>query len=171
MAKFSAEEKIEAVLKYLNGKDSLRTVAAEIGISHRYLLTWVKQYEHNGVEAFVKPCTNYTKQFKLDVLKYMAEHGTSTHETAAIFNIAAASTVRSWEIQLETKGKDALQSTKKGRPSMKNETVKQTSQKTVVEGSPEALQARIKQLEMENEYLKKLNALVQAKETSPKKTK
>ena len=53
---------------------------------------------------------------------------------------------------------------------MKKETNKQPKQ-TPVEGSPEALQARIKQLEMENEYLKKLNALVQAKETSPKKTK
>ena len=64
MAKFSAEEKLEAVQKYLNGKESSRTVAAEIGISHRYLLTWVKQYEHNGVEAFVKQYTNYTKQFR-----------------------------------------------------------------------------------------------------------
>ena len=170
MAKFSAEEKLEAVQRYLNGKESSRTVAEEIGISHRYLLTWVKQYEHNGVEAFVKSYTNYTKQFKLDVLKYMAEHGTSTHETAAIFNISAASTVRSWEKQLETQGKDALQSTKKGRPSMKKETTKQ-SQNTLVEGSIGALQARIKQLEMENEYLKKLNALVQAKEKSPRKTK
>ncbi|MCZ2258198.1 transposase [Sporosarcina sp. G11-34] len=37
--------------------------------------------------------------------------------------------------------------------------------------SVESLEARIKQLEMENEYLKKLNALVQNKEKSPKKTK
>ncbi len=40
---------------------------------------------------------------------------------------------------------------------MKKETNKQPKQ------TPEALQARIKQLEMENEYLKKLNALVQAR--------
>lgn len=45
------------------------------------------------------------------------------------------------------------------------------SKNVPVEGSTEALQARIQQLEMENAYLKKLNALVQAKETSPKKTK
>ncbi len=100
----------------------------------------------------------------------MIEHGTSFIETAAIFNIATPSTLRSWNKQLETKGFDALQSKKKGRPSMKKETNKQPKQ-TPVEGSTEALQARIKQLEMENEYLKKLNALVQAKETSPKKTK
>ena len=53
---------------------------------------------------------------------------------------------------------------------MKNETSKQPKQ-TPVEGSSEALQAEINRLRRENEYLKKLNALVQAKEKSPKKTK
>ena len=67
-------------------------------------------------------------------------------------------------------GIDALQSKKKGRPSMKKESNKQPKQ-APVEGSIEALEARIKQLEMENEYLKKLNALVQNKEKSPNKTK
>ena len=88
MGKISAEEKLEAVQRYLNGKESSRTVADGLGISHRFL-TWVKQYEYNGVEAFVKRYTNYTKQFKLDVLNYMAEQGTSLYETAAIFNISA----------------------------------------------------------------------------------
>ena len=68
MAKISAEEKIEAVQRYLKGKESARALAADSGISHRYLLTWVKQYEHNGVDAFVKRYTNYTKQFKIERL-------------------------------------------------------------------------------------------------------
>ena len=63
MAKMSPEDKLAAVQRYINGKESSRKVAADIGVSHRYLLTWVKQYEHNGVEAFVKRYTNYTKQF------------------------------------------------------------------------------------------------------------
>lgn len=170
MAKLSAEEKIAAVQRYVNGKESSRTVAADIGVSHRYLLTWVKLYEHNGVEGFVRRYTNYTKAFKLDVLNYMAEHGTSFNETAAIFNIAAASSIQNWKKQRETQGEDALQSKKKGHPSMKKESAKQPK-KTPVEGSTEALQARIKQLEMENDYLKKLNALVQNKDKSPRKTK
>ena len=49
---------------------------------------------------------------------------------------------------------------------MKKESTKQPK-KVLTEGSTEAFQARIQQLEMENEYLKKLNALVQAKEKSP----
>lgn len=170
MAKMSAEEKLAAVQRYLKGKESSRTVAADIGVSHRYLLTWVKQYEHNGVEAFVKRYTNYSKQFKLDVLNYMTEHGTSLYETAAIFKIAAASSIQRWKRQFETLGMDALQPKKKGRLSMKKESTKQPKN-VLAEGSTEALQARIKQLEMENEYLKKLNALVQAKEKLPRKTK
>ena len=170
MAKMSPEDKFAAVQRYVNGQDSSRTVAADFGISHRYLLGLVKQYQHNGVEVFVRRYTNYTKAFKLDVLNYMAEHGTSFNETAAFFNIAGASSIQNWKKQFETLGEDALQPKKKGRLSMKRETNKQSKQ-VPVEGSPEALQAEISRLRMENEYLKKLNALVQAKEKSPKKTK
>ena len=51
---------------------------------------------------------------------------------------------------------------------MKKEVGKQAKQ---APGSVEELEERIKQLEMENEYLKKLNALVQHKEKSPNRTK
>ena len=170
MAKFTSEEKIQAALRYLEGKESSHHIAKSIGTNHKEVLKWAKQYEYNGVEAFIKRYTNYSAQFKLDVLNYMIENGTSFLETAAIFNIATPTTLRVWKKQFETKGVDALQSKKKGRPSMKKETNKQPKH-TPVEGSPEALQAEIDRLRMENEYLKKLNALVQAKEKSPKKTK
>jgi transposase len=170
MAKMSPEDKLAAVERYINGKESSRTVAANFGISHRYLLTLTNQYRNNGVEVFVRRYTNYTKAFKLDVLNYMTEHGTSLHETAAIFNIAATTSIRNWQKQFEALGEDALQPKKKGRQSMKKETSKQPKQ-APVEGSPEALQAEINRLRMENEYLKKLNALVQAKGKSLKKTK
>ncbi len=100
----------------------------------------------------------------------MIENGMSLFETAAIFNIPAPSTISVWKKQLETQGIDAFQSKKKGRPSMKKDSNKQLKQ-ALADGSVEALEARIKQLEMENEYLKKLNALVQNKEKSRDKTK
>ncbi|EEK59008.1 Transposase [Bacillus cereus 172560W] len=53
---------------------------------------------------------------------------------------------------------------------MKKDSNKQLKQ-ALAEGSVEALEASIKQLEMENEYLKKLNALVQNKEKLRNKTK
>lgn len=129
MAKMSAEQKLAAVERYLTSRESSRTVAAEFGISHRYLLTLTNQYQKNGVEVFVRRCTNYTKAFKLDVLNYMTEHGTSLYETAAIFNIAGASSVRNWKKQFETLGEDALQPKKKGRQSVKKESAKQSLRK------------------------------------------
>lgn len=170
MAKFTAEDKIQAVKRYLNGNESSYQIAKSLGTDHKAILKWVKQYDYNGEEAFVKQYTNYTQQFKLDVLNYMVEHGTSLIETAAIFKISAPSAISKWRKQFETLGLDALQSKKKGRLSMKKESMKQTKQ-TLAEGSVEALEARIKQLEMENAYLKKLNALVQNKEKSPIRTK
>lgn len=45
---------------------------------------------------------NYTQQFKLDVLNFMIETGTSLTETAATFNIPAPSTILVWRRQLES---------------------------------------------------------------------
>jgi transposase-like protein len=167
MAKFTADDKLQAVKRFLNGNESSHEIGKSIGTDNKAVLKWVKQYEYNGLEAFVKPYTDYTLQFKIDVLNYMVEYGKSLNETAAIFNIAAPSTILVWKRKFET---DTLQSKKKGRLSMENGTKKQTKA-TLIEGSVEALEARIKQLEMENEYLKKLNALVQSKDKSPSKTK
>ncbi|MGG2937524.1 transposase, partial [Bacillus pacificus] len=128
MAKFTADEKIQIVLRYLNGNESYREIGKEIGISNTIILNWVNQYKQNGVEAFLKRCTNYTQQFKLDVLNFMIENGMSLFETAAIFNIPAPSTISVWKKQFETQGIDALQSTQKGRPSMTKDSTKQLKQ-------------------------------------------
>jgi len=170
MAKYTVEDKLQAVERYLNGNESANKIAKSLGTDKQAIFKWVKQYEYNGAEAFIKPYTNYTLTFKMDVLNFMIENGTSLNETAAIFKIPAPSTISVWRKQFETQGLNALQSKKKGRPSMKKEFNKQSKQ-SPVEGSTEALEARIKQLEMENEYLKKLNALVQNKEKSPNRTK
>jgi transposase len=170
MSKFTLEEINEAVERYLNGNESAKDIAKSIGINQTTLNEWIRHYEHNGLSVYVKPYTSYTLEFKLNVLKYMTENGTSSYETAAIFNIPSPSNIRTWKRKLEVHGIDALQSKKKGRLSMKKDSTKQIKQK-LAEGSVEALEARIKQLEMENEYLKKLNALVQNKEKSPNKTK
>jgi transposase len=177
MAKFNVEDKIAAAQRYLNGNDSYQKIGASIGAHSSLIKTWVKQYEINGVEAFLKSYTIFTTEFKLDVLKYMNDYGTSPNETAAIFKIADPSTIRKWSRQFEEHGIDALKSKKKGRPSMKKETVKTETQKPKAnqpipgEESMEVLQSKIERLEMEIAYLKKLNALVQMQEKLQTKSK
>ena len=118
MAKFTADEKIQIVLRYLNGNESYREMGRSLGISDTIILNWVNQYKQNGLEAFLKRCTNYTQQFKLDVLNFMIENGMSLFETAAIFNIPAPSTISVWKNS--SKHKELMPfNLRKGRPSMK----------------------------------------------------
>lgn len=168
MAKFSKEEKIMAVKRYLAGEDSFKGIANSIGADTGDLRTWLKRFEYYGEEAFEKAYTIYSASDKLDVLNYMHEHRTSTRETAAVFNIKDPSTIRRWITLYESGGVDALQTKKKGRPSMKKKEAKKA---TPIEGSLEALQAEVEYLRAENAYLKKLKALVQEREVSKRKNK
>jgi transposase len=167
MSKFTSEDKLSAAQRYLDGTESYESIAATLGTTGSVVRNWVKQYEHNGVEAFRKSYTSYSAQFKLDVLNYMNQFGTSPNETAAIFQITSPALIRKWRIQFHSSGIDALQSKKKGRPTVKKEPKKGIP----VEGSVEALREEVERLRMENAYLKKLNALVQSKEKLQSKIK
>jgi transposase len=172
MSKFTGDEKLAAVQRYLAGTESYASIGVSIGTSDSIVRNWVKQYEHHGVEVlFKKSYTSYSAQFKLDVLNYMNDNGTSPNETAAIFNISSPGMIRKWRILFETEGVDALKPKKKGCSSMKNKNQKVTKKQASAEESIEALQEELERLRMENAYLKKLNALVQNKEKSPNKTK
>jgi len=170
MPKFTDEEKLNAVLTYLNGTVGYRNLALELGIEPKAFHYWIKRYQYHGEFAFTTSYTSFPLEFKLDVLKYMNDQGTSIRETAAIFNLSTPTVLLSWKKRMDTEGLDALGSKKKGRPTMKKGSNKKTKQAQTV-GSTEELQAEIERLRMENEYLKKLNALVQSKEKSPNKTK
>lgn len=170
MAKLTVEQRIQAAQRYINGEDSINEIASDLGVSNTVVRGWVRHYQENGIEGFIKSYTNYSAEYKMSVLNYMNETGTSSIDTAAIFNISSPGMIRNWKRKFEIGGYDALVSKKKGRPSMKKGTKKATKP-APIKGSVEELEARIKQLEMENAYLKKLNALVQMQEKLPTKSK
>jgi transposase len=172
MTKYTVDDKLSAVKHYLDGEESYISIGRSMGTSESVIMNWVKQYEYHGVEGLCKKSyTNYTAQFKLDVLNYMNDNGTSPNETAVIFNIPSPATIRTWRILFKKGGVDALEPKKKERTLMTKEDNKKKKKETPTEGSLEDLKAELEQLRMENAYLKKLNALVQNKEKSPNKTK
>lgn len=172
MSKYTAEIKLNAVNRYLNGAESYKEIAESIGSTKSQVINWVKLFEAQGFKGFEKDYSAYSVQFKLNVLNFMNETGASLRETASTFNISSPSTVYKWEQLLKTQGLKALKPRKKGRPPLKKESNKKQSNDVVpVENSIEALQAKIKRLEMENDYLKKLNTLVQMQEKLQTKSK
>jgi transposase len=170
LSKFSLTLKKEAIHQYLLGSAGVKSIARTLGINHEVLRMWIKQYEYHGEKAFEKSYTAYTVPFKLDVLHYLNENGTSPNEAAVIFNISSPGIIRKWRSQFNANGIDALKPKQKGRHRMTDKRKKGIVKQVAAEGSVEALQAELERLRMENAYLKKLNALVQNKEKSPNKT-
>lgn len=77
--------------------------------------------------------------------------------------------VNNWERIYDEQGKDALYTEQRGRA---NKMGTKRPWKPKAEIKPdEDLLAQVQRLRMENEYLKKLNALVQEREKSKKPTK
>ena len=167
MTKYSLETKLEAIYAYLDGVESFKDTAQKFNVNITMLKKWVAKFREHGLVAFQKTYTNYSVEFKMDVLNYINEMGASIEEAALTFNIPSSTTVENWKYLFETQGIDALQPKVKGRPSMKKEPKKNQP----VEGSEEALRAENEQLRMEIAYLKKLHALIQEKERSQNRTK
>ncbi|MDM5310679.1 IS3 family transposase [Peribacillus frigoritolerans] len=153
MANFSAEQKIFITRLYLEGKHSYMDLQKIFEVSYQMIQGWVRLYQIQGADGFKKSYTSYSTEFKMDVLNYMNETGISSYDAAARFNISSPALIRTWRINVNAYGLDALISKKKGRPSMK----KDINPSKQIEGSVKELEERIKQLEMENAYLKKLN--------------
>jgi transposase len=167
MGKYLLETKIAAVHAYLDNVGSYKDIALEYNVDPTMLVVWVALFREHGLAGFEESYTNYSIEFKMDVLNYMYETGASTREASAVFNIPSPSTVWKWQNIYETQGIDALLPKKKGRLSMKKEPKKNLP----IKGSDEELIAENERLRMENAYLKKLHALIQEKEKSQYKKK
>jgi transposase len=95
--------------------------------------------------------------------------GASLRHTAAHFNIPSRNSIQKWERIYYEEGKEALYEERRGRAS-KMSTKRPRKQKNNVANNEELL-TEVQRLRMENEYLKKLNALIQEREKSERATK
>lgn len=55
--KYSAKEKINAVREYLDGKESMSSIARRLELAFQSFKQWVKNYEAIGTDAF-STCQN-----------------------------------------------------------------------------------------------------------------
>ena len=132
------------------------------------LRRWVHLYEQHGAEGLFKVSATYSGEFKIHVVEYMHEKQMSIIETANHFCIPSHSTVTKWERIYYEEGPEALLEERRGR---KNMGKKKSSKPKKNVNENEDLLAEVQRLRMENEYLKKLNALVLEREKSEQKKK
>ena len=160
MSKYSNEFKLK-IIKYCikNNYTYTKTANAFNIPSKTTVKQWVKRYEEHGYMGLSKNINSlYSGQFKINVVEYMHKNHLSLTETAIHFNLSNHSIVSKWERIYYEEGPQALYKERRGRNKTMNSKPRKKKLSKEVE---EDLIAENQRLRMENEYLKKLNALVQ----------
>ena len=172
--KYSWQFKLECVNKYKNGEYITYPGSSR---QRRHFMdlvrNWVKNYDDFGIyglkHSFKNKDWTPEKRFEL-VAKVLVGHSiTSVAKNAHI----GKGQLYQWVRRYNEKGMDGLQC-KKGRPT-KQIVMKKKTKKTKLSVSEQEelklLRERNEYLEMENEYLKKLDALVSKREAAEARAK
>ena len=164
MSKYSNEFKLKVVNAYLLGKGGAGAIANKYKVARTCVQQWVAQYELTG--SFTKPTRHFSGEFKLKVLNYQQEHHLSDLQTALIFGITNHGTICAWRKKYITGGTEALFQ-KQGRRS-------KMPKKSLIPNKPReewTKDEELAYLRMENDFLKKLTALIQEDKQREKDSK
>ena len=160
LSKYSYEFKLEVVKYCVEKHHGAKYAAKHFSIpAYSTVEKWVNKYNEHGEKGLFKNLkSSYCGEFKQNVVEYMHENHLSAKKTAIHFNLGGTKQVTRWERIYYEEGPQALYQERRGR--RKNMSSKPRKKKLSKEAE-EDLIAENQRLRMENEYLKKLNALVQ----------
>lgn len=163
------ESKLMIVKYVLEENHSFWEASDFFGVAYQTIRMWVKHYENEGISGLCIKNKSYSGEFRVSVVEYMREHNLSLVETAIHFSLPDHTRVRAWNKLYDEKGPQYLLVEHRGRIKMKSKKEKKIQKSS--NSTEKELLKKIEYLETENAYLKKLNALIQEKEKSKKKTK
>lgn len=161
--KFNREEKRKMVESIISRRRFIISISREYGIDYRELKRLVARARAHGMDEVFKkkehPC--YEDSFKTAVIEAVIG-GRSYGDAATQFNISY-SLVRSWYKKYSETGIGSVTGAKRGRPLRKKAEPNNEADLAAIEDLKNALKEKDRQLEramIENEFLKKLDALV-----------
>lgn len=172
MVKYEASFKLEVVQRYLSGADGYKAVAQLFNLNHGMVRRWVERYRAHGISGLRKKHSHYSAEFKWQLLRQMWDEQLSYSQVLVLYDLRVSTDViRAWERRYHEGGVDALASRPKGRPKKMPKTPppKPEEQRAAEQRSREELLEENAYLRTEVAYLKKLRALVQAKEQAARK--
>ena len=161
MSKYSNEFKLEVVKYCIEGHHGFKSTADHFNIPAKVTVQkWCRKYEEHGEKGLLKNFkTSYSGEFKQNVVEYMHKNHLSATQTAIHFNLGSVNQATRWERIYYEEGPQALYEERRGRK-RKNMSSKPRKKKLSNKTEKDLIE-EVQQLRMENEYLKKLNALVQ----------
>ena len=154
-------------LKYMHMLEngfSVKYIKTHFGINHQLLEYLWARYQSKGPSGLVKKQNiKADYAFKLQVVRDIEENHLTLVEASLKYNVSD-SQLYQWRKIAANQGYDALAITRpRGRPP-KNDMGRPKKKKPEEMTELELLQLRVKELEAENALLKKVKALVEARE-------
>ena len=159
-------ECVELVLKqhYSNGY-----VSKLKGLDESNIRKWISFYKTYGKEGLLPRINqSYSVDFKLKVLKTIEKESLSLRNTCLRFNIPDLAIIVKWKKDFANFGFEGLQPKTKGRIRSMNFKGKKSKSNKPLTREEELLKEN-EALRFENDYLKKLQALIQAEEKANKR--
>jgi transposase len=156
MTKYKVSERLAAA-QAVEAGESIASVARRFQMSAGVVSRSLRLYQEHGEGGLQSHAYNWTAEEKYQLLRYMHENHLSCQEAGIQFGISGSSTIWQWEQRYLENGIEGLGGRKKGRkPKVPKPKLPKTREEELLD--------RIQYLEAENEYLKKLNALVAERE-------
>ena len=162
--KFTIEDKLKIIELREQGM-GYNAIAKQFDVQYSTIRRMLSRYELHGLEGIKHPFKNrkYSAEFKLEVINRVFQ-GESKTRLAAEYNLPGAGTIVLWVKKYEELGYNGLegkQGRPRGRPKIMTKKEKKNTPLTNEERE-ELIRLRKEKeyLEMENEILKKLDALV-----------
>ena len=159
--RFTYEQKLEAILNITDKHYSIKAAARRLSCGDTTLTKWLRLYQEHGVEGLMMTRRTYTGDFKLNAVKYMHDNQLSASKAAPALGIPKHDQLLKWKRIYYEEGPQALYKERHGRTKIMDNKKQKHPPKQLKHEVQEDLIAEVQRLRMENEYLKKLNALVQ----------
>jgi transposase len=167
--KYDYTFKLECVELVLKKHYSSVYVSKLKGPNDSSIRKWVSIYKSYGkVGLLPRVNQSYSINFKLKVLKAIEKEFLSLEETRLKFNIPTDSIIVKWKKDFANFGVEGLEPKPKGRPKSMNNIKRKKRKSDKPLTREEELLLENERLRCENDYLKKLQALIQAEEKANK---
>ena len=168
--KYDYAFKLKCVQSVLIERSSIELFSRENSIHKSIIHRWIILYNKFG-ESGLLPRINqiYSIEFKLKVLKTIAKKYLSLSEACLEFNIPSNSIIVKWQKDFANFGIEGLQPKPKGRQKSMSDYKRKKRKSDKPLTREEELLLENERLRCENEFLKKLQALIQAEEEAKKR--
>ena len=168
MSKLKREDKIEIYERIKNG-ETVVSLAKSFNVNKiiiHYLIKLIKKHGYdvlgNGKNRF------YSKEFKLQTINRIIANHESINSVAIDVGLASSGLLHNWLSKFKENGYNVIEK-KRGRKPKSMTKPKKNDKALSEKDKIKQLEDEILYLKAENEYLKKLRALVQERELKEKK--